>query len=141
MFFRYNVELSLNLCERMAQRKINFGLTWMHGMPDELVLLFAWMNNLREEVQLGTPIREETVSRIEQDIKELRITPSKAADPMLKVSRLVVQECWRQVAYIYLYMVSARFANQSSTLRMNRDRRCAAPMRKTRGSRSRPRRL
>ncbi|CCO37434.1 hypothetical protein BN14_11590 [Rhizoctonia solani AG-1 IB] len=104
MFFRYNVEFSLDLCERMAQRKINFGLTWMHGMPDELVLLFAWMNNLREEVQLGTPIREETVSRIEQDIKELRITPSKAADPMLKVSRLVVQECWRQVAYIYLYM-------------------------------------
>ncbi|CAE6467229.1 unnamed protein product [Rhizoctonia solani] len=104
MFFRYNVEFSLGLCEQMARQRVNFGLTWMHGMPDELVLLFAWMNNLREEAQLGTPIGEEVVIRIEEDIRELRIVPSKAADPMLKVGRLVVQECWRQVAYIYLYM-------------------------------------
>ncbi|KAJ1299899.1 hypothetical protein OPQ81_005018 [Rhizoctonia solani] len=104
MFFRYDVEFSLDLCEKMAQRKANFGLTWMHGMPDELVLLFAWMNNLREEIQLGTPLRDEFVAQIEEDIKELRIVPGDATDPMLKIARLVVQECWRQVAYIYLYM-------------------------------------
>ncbi|KAH7332699.1 fungal-specific transcription factor domain-containing protein [Rhizoctonia solani] len=104
MFFRYDVEFSLDLCERMISQRTNFGLTWMHGMPDELVLLFAWMNNLREEAQLGTPVSEEVIGRIENDIKELQIVPGKTADPMLKVSRLVVQECWRQVAYIYLYM-------------------------------------
>ncbi|CAE7178942.1 unnamed protein product [Rhizoctonia solani] len=104
MFFRYDVEFSLELCERMTQSKTNYGLTWMHGMPDELVLLFAWLNNLREEVQLGSPIDEETIARIESDIRELRIVPGQAADPTLKVGRLVVQECWRQVAYIYLYM-------------------------------------
>ncbi|KAL5632301.1 hypothetical protein ACGC1H_000342 [Rhizoctonia solani] len=104
MFFRYDVEFSLELCERMTQRKTNFGLAWMHGMPDELVLLFAWMNNLREEAQLGTLIDDEVVARIENDIQELQIVPGNAADPTLKVSRLVVQECWRQVAYIYLYM-------------------------------------
>ncbi|CAE6479846.1 unnamed protein product [Rhizoctonia solani] len=104
MFFRYDVEFSLDLCERMIQQKTNFGLNWMHGMPDELVLLFAWMNNLREETQLGIPLTEEIVAQIESDIMGLQIVPSKAADPMLKVSRLVVQECWRQVAYIYLYM-------------------------------------
>ncbi|EUC54308.1 fungal-specific transcription factor domain protein [Rhizoctonia solani AG-3 Rhs1AP] len=104
MFFRYDVEFSLELCERMTQRKANFGLTWMHGMPDELVLLFAWMNNLREEAQLGIFIDEEVVARIENDIQQLQIVPGNAADPTLKVTRLVVQECWRQVAYIYLYM-------------------------------------
>ncbi|CAE6490273.1 unnamed protein product [Rhizoctonia solani] len=104
MFFRYEVEFSLDLCERMIQRKVNFGLTWMHGMPDELVLLFAWMNNLREEAQLGTHIHEEIIYRLEADIKGLQIVPGQTADPMLKVARLVVQECWRQVAYIYLYM-------------------------------------
>ncbi|CUA78359.1 hypothetical protein RSOLAG22IIIB_13097 [Rhizoctonia solani] len=104
MFFRYDVEFSLELCERMTQRKTNYGLTWMHGMPDELVLLFAWMNNLREEAQLGAPISEDVVARIQDDIKGLQIVPGQAADPTLKVGRLVVQECWRQVAYIYLYM-------------------------------------
>ncbi|KAF8675707.1 hypothetical protein RHS04_06601 [Rhizoctonia solani] len=104
MFFRYDIEFSLELCERMVQRKVNFGLTWMHGMPDQLVVLFAWMNSLREEAQIGTPIRTEVITRIEQDIKRLKIVPSKAADPMLKVGRFVVQECWRQAAYIYLYM-------------------------------------
>ncbi|CAE6526369.1 unnamed protein product, partial [Rhizoctonia solani] len=104
MFFRYDVEFSLELCEWMSQRKTNYGLTWMHGMPDELVLLFAWMNNLREEVQLGALVDGEVVTRIEDDIKELQIVPGTAADPTLKIGRLVVQECWRQVAYIYLYM-------------------------------------
>ncbi|KAG8705385.1 hypothetical protein FRC11_009083 [Ceratobasidium sp. 423] len=102
MFFRYDVEFSLDLCERMIQRKVNFGLTWMHGMPDELVLLFAWMNNLREEAQLGTPIREEIIVRLEDDIKDLQIVPGKTADPMLKVARLVVQEFDRLPPVVWL---------------------------------------
>jgi hypothetical protein len=65
------------------------------------------MSNLREDaIATKTEADPTIIQRIEEDIKNITIAPCKNRDPSLGIARMVVQECWREVVFIFLYMVS-----------------------------------
>ncbi|CAE6479728.1 unnamed protein product, partial [Rhizoctonia solani] len=74
---------------------------WLHGMPDQLILLFAKINSMQQD---GLVPNDETIALIEQEIRETRAFDGTSSGALLSMMRLVVQECWRQTAYVYLYM-------------------------------------
>ncbi|CAE6397341.1 unnamed protein product [Rhizoctonia solani] len=74
---------------------------WIVGVPDRLIVLFARMHALREDGSLPSP---ELVSELEGVIRRFKPVLSESTNSFLCVTRMMVQECWRQVAYIYLYM-------------------------------------
>ncbi|KAH7345526.1 hypothetical protein B0J17DRAFT_42509 [Rhizoctonia solani] len=80
----------------------HLGLSWLYGQPDSITLILARTNSLYQE--FGTSVDASIIQAIEKDIYSFRAISGCSPDPSLLVMRLVVQECWRQVAYIYLYM-------------------------------------
>ncbi|QRV90472.1 Fungal specific transcription factor domain [Ceratobasidium sp. AG-Ba] len=101
MQFRYKVYHAPELCNLVTDMG-NVGLQWMHGIPDQFILLLARMHMLR--VDFAPHLDTQIEAEIEEEIKTFQpvITPS--TDPFLSVVRLAVQEAWRQALYIYLYM-------------------------------------
>ncbi|CUA72809.1 Dynein-1-beta heavy chain, flagellar inner arm I1 complex [Rhizoctonia solani] len=95
MTFRYYASPALE--ETQSERSAH----WIVGVPDRLIALFARMHALREDGSLPSP---ELVSELEGVIRGLRPILSESTNSFLCVTRVMVQECWRQVAYIYLYM-------------------------------------
>jgi hypothetical protein len=81
----------------------HLGLSWLYGQPDQLTLILARINSLYQD--FGSAIDQNVIQEIEQGIRDFKASTGSSPDPSLLVMRLVVQECWRQVAYIYLYMV------------------------------------
>ncbi|KAL5641814.1 hypothetical protein ACGC1H_002039 [Rhizoctonia solani] len=105
MFFRYNVTFTPQVTEPMMHIENHLGLQWLYGVPDRLVVTLARMNAFREDFGLcvdGTFIRE-----LEAEIASFRVVLGLSGDPAFTVARMIVQECWRQAAYIYLYMALA----------------------------------
>lgn len=100
MFFRYDVTHPPDFFDQRLPS--DYGLEWLHGIPDKFVVLFAKINALRED--FGTNVDPQVVAEIETHVLEATLY-SMSEDPLLKVSRLVVQESWRQATLIYLYMV------------------------------------
>ncbi|CAE6441965.1 unnamed protein product [Rhizoctonia solani] len=100
MSCKYHVPWSLQLCDDLAAKYEDYGLRWLCGMPDQYAMLFAYMNELRED---GCTT-EGIIEQIEDDIRNIKITPVDSKDPALRVGRMVVQECWREVVFLYLYM-------------------------------------
>jgi hypothetical protein len=100
MLFRYDITYTPEMGDRMME---DSGLQCLHGVPGQFMVVVAWINTLREE--FGTRVDQRDVAQIERELQSVRITPSTSADPFA-VWKLVVQECWRQAVYIYLYMVS-----------------------------------
>ncbi|CEL61384.1 hypothetical protein RSOLAG1IB_09987 [Rhizoctonia solani AG-1 IB] len=101
---QYYVPWSLELCDEFMKNE-NSGLRWLFGIPDQFVLLFAYMDGLMKEVKAaGKVVDPNTIKRLEGDISKINISPCKSRDPSLTIARLVVQECWRQAVFIYLYM-------------------------------------
>ncbi|KAH7345464.1 hypothetical protein B0J17DRAFT_41209 [Rhizoctonia solani] len=76
-------------------------LQWLHGIPNPILLLLARMKAMRQD---GYVPDEVTVASLEQDIHDSQSFDSSCSEPFLGIMRLVVHECWRQAAYIYLYM-------------------------------------
>ncbi|CAE6473968.1 unnamed protein product [Rhizoctonia solani] len=74
---------------------------WIFGIPDHLIALFARMNMMREDRSIPIPT---LVSELEREICAFRPVQSESTRSFLCVVRMMIQECWRQVAYIYLYM-------------------------------------
>ncbi|KAF8749296.1 hypothetical protein RHS01_10194 [Rhizoctonia solani] len=102
---RYYIPWSLELCNEFTQRRGAQGTRWMVGLPDQLIMLFAYMNGLREDaIAAGTRVDPKIVEQIEEDMKNMVIPPWEGKDPSLAIGRLVVQECWREAVFIYLYM-------------------------------------
>lgn len=99
MFFRYDVTYPPGFLDQ--ETPPHFGVEWMHGIPDRLVVLFARINALRED--FGTSVDPQMVAEIEAQIEGAKMDIM-SDDPSLKLRRLVVQECWRQSTFIYLYM-------------------------------------
>ncbi|GAB1521241.1 hypothetical protein RhiTH_004332 [Rhizoctonia solani] len=102
MLCKYDAGFSLKLCDEIYQRQQNYGFQWLHGIPDQFILLLTWVNNLYE--YRGTAIEPSLLRRIEDDLSKIRIPPVESVDPALRIERKAVQEGWRQAAYIYLYM-------------------------------------
>lgn len=100
MFFQYDTSYDPNVSPQVIHFQGEVGLQWLHGIPGLIVLVFARINVLREQ-----GIHDiQAVSEVEQMLKSFVPIPSLSSDSSLIVARLMVQECWRQVAYIYLYM-------------------------------------
>lgn len=103
MSFRYDIGSFADhaVCESFIDVQEDIGIQWLHGTPDRFTILFAKMSVMRED---GCVIDEATVAEIEREIREFKPVQSLSPDPFLMVGRLVVQECWRQAAYVFLYM-------------------------------------
>ncbi|CAE6504118.1 unnamed protein product [Rhizoctonia solani] len=101
-YIQYEVPFSLELCEIIYQVQDTIGLQWLHGFPDQFILLFAWIISLREIPGAGHNI--ELVTWIETNLPRIRIAVDESGDPLLRIGRTVVQECWRFAVLIYLYM-------------------------------------
>ncbi|KAH7345479.1 hypothetical protein B0J17DRAFT_640023 [Rhizoctonia solani] len=102
MNFRYDTTYALGVYASVFDLENGPGTRWVYGVPDRLVIIFARMNALLED--FGPGVDQEVIRELEAEIQEVRAVVIASADPILAVGRLVVQECWRQAAYIYLYM-------------------------------------
>ncbi|CAE6382066.1 unnamed protein product [Rhizoctonia solani] len=104
MFFRYNLEPPSPQAEALLNSEDGPGLRWLAGVPDRLIVTFARMNTLLEDY--GNRVDPEIVQELEEEILACATTcySGPAADPVLVLGRIVVQESWKLVAYIYLYM-------------------------------------
>ncbi|ELU37555.1 fungal zn(2)-Cys(6) binuclear cluster domain-containing protein [Rhizoctonia solani AG-1 IA] len=97
--FRYDVSYTAEVRERMIKQDYtaDFGLEWLYGIPDRFILLFAWINGLREDYYEGE-VDSDIVSRVEEQIKNERVGQNlhtaTDSDPVFRIRRLVVQECW-----------------------------------------------
>ncbi|CAE6416142.1 unnamed protein product [Rhizoctonia solani] len=74
---------------------------WLRGIPNQLVLVFALMKSMRQN---GLTPDWEMVTLLERDIRGVPPFIGTSSDRFISIMRFVVQECWRQAAYIYLYM-------------------------------------
>ncbi|KAF8760773.1 hypothetical protein RHS01_01310 [Rhizoctonia solani] len=102
MFFRYDATFTENITESMMYIENHLGLQWLYGVPDRLVVTLARMNALRED--LGSYVEDKYIRELEAEIASFRVVLGFSGDPSLTMARMVVQECWRQAAYMYLYM-------------------------------------
>ncbi|KAB5592718.1 hypothetical protein CTheo_3861 [Ceratobasidium theobromae] len=108
MLFRYDVTYPPEICDTLVNPKEseNTGMEWMYGIPDQFVVLFAWMNALREDFY-GRNVDPELVRQVEERARNAKVGQnlcSPDTSPVLRIRRMVVQESWRQVVYIFLYM-------------------------------------
>ncbi|KAG9097838.1 hypothetical protein FS749_005346 [Ceratobasidium sp. UAMH 11750] len=101
MLFRYDISFTPELCATLTDID-GVGLQWMHGIPDQFIVLLARMNMLR--VDFAPNVDPRVIGEIQAEIKNFRPVLGVSTDPFLTVARLAVQESWRQVLYIYLYM-------------------------------------
>ncbi|CAE6418490.1 unnamed protein product [Rhizoctonia solani] len=76
-------------------------LQWLHGIPNPIILLLAKMKSIR---QAGWIPDEKTVEALTQAIYDAQCFDPSSSEPFLGIMRFVVHECWRQAAFIYLYM-------------------------------------
>ncbi|KAG8793988.1 hypothetical protein FRC12_000952 [Ceratobasidium sp. 428] len=98
---RYDVSYTPEFCAGVTDID-NVGLQWMHGIPDQFIMLLARMHMLR--VDYAPNVDPQTIGEIEAEIKNFRPVLGVSTDPFLTVARLGVQESWRQALYVYLYM-------------------------------------
>ncbi|KAH7337516.1 fungal-specific transcription factor domain-containing protein, partial [Rhizoctonia solani] len=103
MLFKYDTSYTPDTYHRMMSGECGF--EWLYGIPDQFIVLFAWINSLAEDY--GSNVDPQHVSRIEDQIRDAktRSSSSPAADPVRTIRRAAVQECWRQAMYAYLYLV------------------------------------
>ncbi|KAL5641221.1 hypothetical protein ACGC1H_001639 [Rhizoctonia solani] len=78
------------------------GLQWMYGCPEFFIILLARMHNIRDDTTRRVDVQE--VGEIEQSIRGWQPRYPLSQDPHFAVARLAVQECWRQILLIYIYM-------------------------------------
>ncbi|KAG8689225.1 hypothetical protein FRC11_003689, partial [Ceratobasidium sp. 423] len=116
MMFRYDTTPSSDelIYEWILEIQVNTSPQWLIGIPDRMVFVLARINSLREDGAVPPP---GVVSEIENEIRGFRPFQSSSHDSFLMVTRLMVQECWRQVAYIYLYMALCGESSEGTRVR------------------------
>ncbi|CAE6498290.1 unnamed protein product [Rhizoctonia solani] len=102
MNFRYDTTFPPGVHESIFNIENGPGLRWTNGIPDRLVITLARINTLLED--FGSVVDPSVIKELELEIKGFKSFAVASADPSLVTGRLVVQESWRQAAYIYLYM-------------------------------------
>ncbi|KAG8703723.1 hypothetical protein FRC11_010484, partial [Ceratobasidium sp. 423] len=104
MFFRYSLEFPSQLVEDLLNSDDGPGLRWLAGVPDRLIVTLARMNTYLEDY--GNKLDPARVEALEKEIASCSTSfpSSNGSDPALTLGRIVVQEGWRLVALIYLYM-------------------------------------
>ncbi|KAF8761876.1 hypothetical protein RHS01_01276 [Rhizoctonia solani] len=84
-YFQYKVSFSLELCEQMYRMQDKVGLQWLHGFPDQFIMLIAWINSLRETP--GASEDTKLIEWIEKAIQQIRFATSRPSDPLLRIGR------------------------------------------------------
>ncbi|KAH7345545.1 hypothetical protein B0J17DRAFT_713104 [Rhizoctonia solani] len=103
MLFRYDCtpQSIRSIWYHTGEAQHDSGAQWFHGTPDRFLAMFAKINAMREDGWVATP---EIITVFERGIDEFQPAQGNSRDSFASVTRLVVHECWRQAAYIYLYM-------------------------------------
>ncbi|CAE6383326.1 unnamed protein product [Rhizoctonia solani] len=101
--FKYRLPFSFELSERVFRAQEDCGLYWLHGLPDQFIIMIAWINSLCETPEYRT--NSELITQIEETLQQIRININQPSDSALRIGRTVVQECWRYAMLVYLYMV------------------------------------
>ncbi|KAJ1310630.1 hypothetical protein OPQ81_009159 [Rhizoctonia solani] len=103
--FQYEVPFSLELCDRVYHWQLqgNYGLQWLYGLPDQYIMLFAWINTLSETP--GAGVNTKLITWIESQLPQIKVAIDESGDPSLRIGRMMVLESWRFTVPIYLYMV------------------------------------
>ncbi|KAF8680022.1 hypothetical protein RHS04_04863 [Rhizoctonia solani] len=102
-YFQYDVPFSLHLCEQTPSYQ---SFQSIYGIPNQIIMFFAWVNSLCETPRTGDS--REMVAWAEEMLPQIKFTAGESGDPLLRLGRIAVQECWRFAAYIYLYMTLCR---------------------------------
>ncbi|KAF8761919.1 hypothetical protein RHS01_01295 [Rhizoctonia solani] len=102
-YFQYDVPFSLHLCEQTPSYQ---SFQSIYRIPNQIIMFFAWVNSLCETPRTGD--RREMVAWAEEMLPQIKFTAGESGDPLLRLGRIAVQECWRFAAYIYLYMTLCR---------------------------------
>ncbi|KAL5641754.1 hypothetical protein ACGC1H_002013 [Rhizoctonia solani] len=105
MFFRYDLDILSPQDEELLDADDRPGLRLSIGVPDRLVIALARINILLEDY--GSCVDQKMVQELKTEITRACKpvdSSSPEDDPALKVGRLMVQESWRLVGYVYLYM-------------------------------------
>ncbi|CAE6455413.1 unnamed protein product [Rhizoctonia solani] len=105
MLFRYNTAIPDGEVPSSYGSRLDdsggSGVQWLQGVPDQLILLFAKLKSIRDD---GLKPSSEIIECYEHEIRDHQSFKSSSPDSLLVIMRFAVQECWRHVAYIYLYM-------------------------------------
>ncbi|KEP45327.1 putative fungal zn(2)-cys(6) binuclear cluster domain protein [Rhizoctonia solani 123E] len=105
MFFRYDLDIPSPQDEELLDADNRPGLKWSIGVPDRLIITLAKMNILLEDY--GSCVDQKVIQELRAEITRACkpvASPSPEDDPAQMVGRLTVQESWRLVGYVYLYM-------------------------------------
>ncbi|KAJ1310625.1 hypothetical protein OPQ81_009154 [Rhizoctonia solani] len=102
---QYEVPFSFELCDRVYHWQLqgNYGLQWLYGLPDQYIMIFAWINTLSETP--GAGVNTKLITWIESQLPQIKVAIDESGDPSLRVGRMVVLESWQFTVPIYLYMV------------------------------------
>ncbi|QRV78218.1 hypothetical protein RhiJN_06233 [Ceratobasidium sp. AG-Ba] len=98
MSFRYDATATFKV-----ESENRIGLYWKSGLPDEFLYMLGQMNMLRQD--RAPPIDSATIHSLQSQIDNFQPMLNRRTDSYLYIERLMVQECWRQFMYTYLYMV------------------------------------
>ncbi|KAG8748934.1 hypothetical protein FRC11_011732 [Ceratobasidium sp. 423] len=79
-------------------------LEWMNGCPQEFIVWFSRLNNLRATKQRGGNTLPSSWETIEKDIQALEPTIDKTEFSRDNIARLAVMEGWKTALLIYLYV-------------------------------------
>ncbi|KAF8761920.1 hypothetical protein RHS01_01296 [Rhizoctonia solani] len=101
-YFQYEVAFSLEICERMYEMRHESGLQSFYGIPNEFILLFAWINSMCEKP--GASENLGLITCIDDNVSKIKVVDDQSSDPLLRIGRMAVQECWRFAIVVYLYM-------------------------------------
>ncbi|KAH7345518.1 hypothetical protein B0J17DRAFT_713087 [Rhizoctonia solani] len=104
MFFRYDLDFLSSQDEAFIKSGNGLGLRWLYGVPDRLMIALARMNSLIED--FGNRVDSDTIHELEEEIAACTpiVIVGAGTDPALNVGRIMVQEAWKMVAQVYLYM-------------------------------------
>ncbi|CAE6506112.1 unnamed protein product [Rhizoctonia solani] len=106
MLFRYDMTCPPDILECISDGR--YGMQWLHGIPDQYIIILARINVLAEELVLGATVSPHCVAEIENQIQQVEVWTDDSADPVSTIWRFTVRQCWRMTAYVYLYMVLCR---------------------------------
>ncbi|CAE6535563.1 unnamed protein product [Rhizoctonia solani] len=112
MFFQYNTTIDSVLESSVWNFSDDAEIQWAHGLPNQIMLVFARINTLRSASIWDL----ELFNELETTLQEFVPISAMSGEPNLALGKIAVQECWRQAAYIYLYM--GLYEADSSDLRV-----------------------
>ncbi|KAH7334171.1 hypothetical protein B0J17DRAFT_771207 [Rhizoctonia solani] len=103
MLFRYDMTCPPDIL--MLINDGRYGMQWVHGIPDQYMIMLARINVLSEELGLGATVSSHCVAEIEKQIREVEVWTYDSAHPVSMIWKYTVRECWRLAMHLYLYMV------------------------------------